>query len=251
MGINRQTTAISQRVRTLETHLRDHMALYGYITTDAPILERADLFLTRAGDQILHKLFTFDRHSVQLSLRPEFTTPALHRYIRQFGADAHEAARWQFSGVIFEDAPASDRLDYERRSIGAELIGLGGTTADWEIVLMAESALRRLGAPNIRLVIGDVQLTHRLLAAFDLDPRTQRFLLRNLDALHDPARGKAYLTELYEAQLMTSSISDGDVQPAAGHDEIQGMLNALLQATERGMTMGGRTQEDISRRLLR
>jgi len=245
----------AESVRSLSARLRSHMALYGYVPADAPMLERAELFLSRAGDQILHRLFTFERYGIQLALRPEFTTPALHRYMQELG-EGH-VARWQFSGTIFEDDPASSQLDYERLSIGAELIGLGMDDesrlgADAEIIAMAVNGAAAAGAHDLRLVIGDVQLTRQLIDSFDLDPRTQSFLLRHIDALSDPALGKAYVLDQYDASLIADGAlaNSGDI-PASESGQIQEILNTLLDATERGVTMGGRSQQDISRRLLR
>lgn len=232
------------------------MALYGYLPADAPMLERAELFLSRAGDQILHRLFTFERYGIQLALRPEFTTPALHRYMQ--AADQGHVARWQFSGTIFEDDPASNRIDYERLSIGAELIGLGTDAearlgADAEIIAMATHGARAAGVDGVRVVIGDVQLTRKLIASFELDPRTQNFLLRHVYALGDPALGKNYVLDQYDAFLIADGtlVNASDAVNPVANSQIQDILNSLLDATERGMTMGGRSQEDISRRLLR
>ncbi|MCA9906192.1 MAG: ATP phosphoribosyltransferase regulatory subunit, partial [Anaerolineae bacterium] len=191
-----------------------------------------------------------------LALRPEFTTPALHRYMQEPGDG--NVARWQFSGQIFEDDPASNRLDYERLSIGAELIGLGTDAAarlgaDAEIIAMAAHGAHAAGVDNVRVVIGDVQLTRKLIASFELDPRTQNFLLRHVDALSDPALGKAYVLDQYDAFLIAdgSLVSASDAVNPAESGQIQTILNSLLDATERGVTMGGRSQQDISRRLLR
>ncbi|MCC6613525.1 MAG: ATP phosphoribosyltransferase regulatory subunit [Anaerolineae bacterium] len=253
-SILRDQTAES--VRSLATRLRSHMALYGYLPADAPMLERAELFLSRAGDQILHRLFTFERYGIQLALRPEFTTPALHRYMQELG-EGH-VARWQFSGTIFEDDPASSQIDYERLSIGAELIGLGADAesrlgADAEIIAMAVNGAAAAGAQDLRLVIGDVQLTRQLIDSFGLDPRTQSFLLRHIEPLGDPALGKTYVLDQYDAFLIADGAlaNSGDMPDPSNSGQIQEILNTLLDATERGVTMGGRSQQDISRRLLR
>ncbi len=95
-----------QQRRTIEQtnwlvgHLQLFMSSFGYEILETPILDSADLFLTRAGDQIISRLFTFERFGQQLALRPEFTAAAAHAYIT---SRRTTIARWQFAGAIFED----------------------------------------------------------------------------------------------------------------------------------------------------
>ena len=124
------------------------MARYGYEKIETPIIQPAELFLTKAGDQIIHRLFTFERLG-QAAGAP----PGIHGagrailYVTQFPDDQQPVVRWQFGGAIFEDASS----DNQRFSIGAELIGLGGAAADAEIIALAANGAveRGLGATGI------------------------------------------------------------------------------------------------------
>lgn len=241
----------SQQISRLARALEAHMALYGYATFETPIIQAADLFLTRAGDQIINRLFTFERNGQQLALRPEFTAAAAYAYVTQQNGD-QPSARWQFGGPVFEDDP--HQAAHQQFSIGAELIGAAGAAAEAEIIAMAAHGLSAQGISDWRLVIGHVQLMRLLLGRFSLDGRTERFLLGHLQALKDPALGKAHVLEQLDRLLSVRGEPTGDLGAEVGDSSAeintQQLLDVLLDATQRGATMGSRTRHDIVRRLL-
>jgi histidyl-tRNA synthetase len=239
--------------RTAEA-LRAFMATYGYMLVETPLIQPAELFLTKAGDQLVTRLFTFERHNHALALRPEFTATAARDYVVHHPSSA-PVVRWQFSGPIFDDDPARSDGEFQHDSIGAELIGLGGTLGEAEMIGMAAQGAAALGIANARLVIGHVGLMRLLLARFALDPRTERFILSRLDAMKDPARGKRFVLDQFDRLLGSSAVTQAIPESAvenetASAQNTQIMLDALLNASERDMAMGGRSRNDIVRRLL-
>ena len=87
-----------------------------------------------------------------------------------------------------------------------------------------------------------------LLERFKLDSRTQRFLLHHLPRSSRPAKPMSWIS-------LTSCCSARAVRNEVGTEMVselstQQMLDVLLDATQRGVTMGGRTRHDIVRRLL-
>ncbi len=239
----------TRQFNTLSTDLEQHMAQYGYSKVDTPIIQPADLFLTRAGDQIIDHLFTFERRGQQYALRPEFTASAAARYAQQHHPG--DVARWQFSGPIFEDDPASTTVSAQRYGIGAELLGLAGPFAEAEVIAMAAHGLTRQGIRGWTLILGSVQLMRHLLGSFRLDSRAQRFLLAQLPALMTPDQGKAYVLEALD-KLLVGGIDSAPIASSGLFEEgnTQQMLDVLLDTTQRGATMGGRTRHDITRRLV-
>jgi histidyl-tRNA synthetase len=240
----------SQHVSHIANNLANFMARYGYENLETPVIEAADLFLTKAGDQIIKKLFTFERHGQELALRPEFTAPAAYHYNMQYSAE-QPIVRWQFGGSVFEDDPDDFSRDYQRFSVGAELIGMSGTVAEAEIIGMAAQGVSLLGISNWRLIIGHAGLIRRLLARFGLDTRTQRQLLTHLTALRNPDLGKNYVLEQVEKQLSipVQRDSSGNFDISV-EEHTQDILDMLLDSRQHGMAMGGRTRADIARRLL-
>ena len=61
------------KLTSFVNQVHQHMSRYGYQHAQVPAIAPADLFLAKAGDQIIMNLFTFDRFGQQLALRPEFT----------------------------------------------------------------------------------------------------------------------------------------------------------------------------------
>jgi histidyl-tRNA synthetase len=239
----------SAQIRYLEKQLHDQMALYGYEYISLPFIEPSDIFLTRAGDKIIHRLFTFDRFGQQLALRPEFTAAAAHLYVM---TQQKGIARWQFSGAIFEDEPDNHSLEYQKYSIGAECIGGSGIEADAETIAMAVDGISRLGIDNWKLVIGHVGLQRYLLSRFNLDSRTYRMLLSQREILKNHAEGKAIALENLQSILMQDNegLIETNVVNSQDTRQTQHMLDVLLDSTRYGTTMGGRSRHDIAERLL-
>ena len=233
------------------TSLREHMAGFGYRQLDTPVIGEANLFLTRAGDRIINRLFTFSRGGKELALRPEFTSLAAHHYV----SGAYEGVqRWQFAGPVFEDDPVNSAGEFQRFSAGAELFGLNGAAADAEIMGMALTGLQNLGIANWRLVVGHIGLMRLMLARFQLDERTERFLINNLRTLRE--FGVGHVLHLFERQLAGTGkpASSSHTTTAAlqlNEGIADAMLAPLLDSTQLSAAMGGRSRQDIARRLLR
>lgn len=223
--------------------LHQLMNSYGYERLETPILQPADLFLTRAGDQIITRLFTFERGGKQLALRPEYTSTALSLYCEQ---QTSMPARWQFGGLVFEDS--ADAPHHQRHSIGAEVFGIGDAVADAEIVEMSLAGLTRAGISDTFIVIGHVALLRFLVSQYVADARIQRFLLNQVHLLRS-AEGEAHVYEQIDKLLQTGLSSNNPHQ--VNNSPSPAIMDALLQSLERSQLMGGRTREDIQRRLQR
>jgi histidyl-tRNA synthetase len=226
----------TQTLQELNHKLYIHMKNYGYQLIEIPIIERANLFLTKAGDRIAERLLTLEHNDTTLALRPEFTASAAHEYITQ---GFENPMRWQFNGPIF----FQDVHQHQQHSIGAELIGLSGPMPEAEVMVMAVQGIIELGITDWTLVIGHVGLMRQLLAQFNLDQRTQHFILNNREVIHSqPDLLNSYLNGVTPMFRGVSALSQDDTQE---------LLDILLNTSRANMTMGGRTRHDIARRLLR
>ncbi len=241
----------SWQIRKLSQCMSDHMYLYGYDAMELPIIEAADMFLIKAGDQVVNKLFTFERHGHQLALRPEFTVSATYHYMSEY-ARRQSIARWQFNGFVFEDDPNIPNGNHQHFSIGAELIGMKDIVGDAEVIGMAANGLSQAGIHDWRLILGHTGLIRQLLARFHLDASTEHFLLGYLSSLKSPDLGKTFVMEQMDKLLFgdlgrqtLDNISTLD--EANTRDVLDKMFDTRYQNTG---TMGGRTQQDITRRLL-
>ena len=238
-----QSELTGQRTTHILAILNKHMQLYGYKLVDLPIIDAADLFLVKAGDQIINSLFTFERQGRQFALRPEFTASAADYYTNTEG---DPIVRWQFAGSVFEDKSHESNSNHQQLGIGAELIGLGGSLADAEIIAMSAIGLDKVGITDTHITIGHIGLLRAILEHFNLDIRTQRFLLHNIPSLSDPEKGKQWVFDQFINQL--SSVKYQSVPTIGAYTA--GILEPDESNANGSFTMGGRSQEDIMRRLL-
>jgi ATP phosphoribosyltransferase regulatory subunit len=231
------------RYERLAGALHELMRRYGYQRLETPILQPADLFLTRAGDQIISRLFTFDHRGRQMALRPEYTSTALSLYCAQ---SSGVPARWQFGGFVFEDAP--DAPLQQHASIGAELFGVAHALADAEIIELALAGLAQAGVGTATAVIGHVGLLRWFVQQHVPDARLQRFLLNQIHLLRT-AEGEARVREQIDRLLSTGlAVTDA---AASNSSPSPAIMDALLQSLEGAQLMGGRSRDDIQRRLER
>ena len=226
--------------------LRDHMAGYGYQLLETPVVGDASLFLTRAGDRMISRLFTFGRGGRELALRPEFTSQAARHYVR---GNFCGVQRWQFAGQVFEESPQGASRACQKFSFGAELFGLKGPAADAEIMALALTSLQELDLSNWRLVVGHIGLMRQMLAQFALDERTERFLINNLRNLRQ--HGTAHVLQLFEARLAGASEGSAFAPLPTAEPMDETALAQLLRTSLHGTAMGGRDHRDIARRMLR
>ncbi len=68
-------------------------ALFAFEQVDAPVLEPAELFIRKAGEEIVDQLYHFELHERHLALRPEFT-PSLARMVQARAGGLRMPLRW-------------------------------------------------------------------------------------------------------------------------------------------------------------
>lgn len=219
----------------LTARLQAFMDTYGYQQVETPHIGNADLFLLKAGDHIAEHLLTFQKSGQQFALRPEFTASAAYAYAQS--SSPRGVVRWQFAGPVFKDDGEAGKPYTQKYSAGAEFIGAAGPEADAEILAMAAQGLNRIGVDHYNVMIGHAGLIRDILTFFDIDKRTQRFILNHRDLLHEQGseavmeRLRAYLQIRYQDH--PSSI-------------------ASPRFTDSALPIaGGRTADDIAYRLAR
>lgn len=223
--------------------LQDHMRLFGYEIRDLPLIGTADLFLVKAGDELINRLVTFERFGQDLALRPEFTALAADQVFRE--RLPTDITRWQFQGPIFQDVFDSGAHDYQQFSMGAELIGMSGVVADAEIIGMAVLGLTAVGLDNIHITLGHAGLARSVLKHYQLDSQTERFLFQQQDVLGNGAVGKnAVLETLWEHLQLNSEQWYTDTDQFWS-ERVSNDPQHLLIAK------GSRTSQDIARRMMR
>ncbi|MET0667606.1 MAG: ATP phosphoribosyltransferase regulatory subunit [Methyloceanibacter sp.] len=161
------------------TALLDLFKRAGYEQVAPSILQPADVFLDRIGEQVRSLTYMFtDLAGDELCLRPDLTVPVSRLYLeRHPRADA--AARYCYNGPAFRFQPHRPRSQREFRQAGIECFGVADRDqADAEIVLLAVEAVRRAGLKCFSLRFGDIALFYALVDALGL-PERWRLKLRH------------------------------------------------------------------------
>jgi len=162
--------------RLIEGAFRDCCLKWGYEEVRTPTLEYLHLF-TSTGTltpSMLGKVYSFldwDGWSGErVVLRPDGTIPVARLYIDSM--EEKELARLFYvtNVFIFEETGKKTR---ERWQCGAELIGVGSTIADVELIVLALEVLERLGFKGTGLRLSHAGLIRALLAKLGLSPKEQ------------------------------------------------------------------------------
>lgn len=253
-------SGMSDSVGEVNTRLRNAVESMGlileeqdYMSIETPILEETELFVRKSGGYMNSMLYSFvDADGKQISLRPEFT-PSIIRYFIQERNSVILPARWWYSGPVFrydQDGTGGFR---QFTQLGAELVGINGTTADWEIIELAIGTLKSIGIDNFQLKIGHIGVLNNLLNSFGLSEAARLFILANVRSLKMDTTNSDSLTSLAVdlgivgevAGSKTSSIISKMPRELA-QSLVQELLSESLQSP-----LGQRTAEQIVDRLLR
>ncbi len=82
------------RLRTwLFDHFREVARRFGFEEIDAPVVEHAELFTRKAGEEIVEELYHFVLHDRHLALRPEMT-PSVARMVMARAGALRLPVRW-------------------------------------------------------------------------------------------------------------------------------------------------------------
>ena len=267
-GMNDFTGDALLRRERLQRRLTALLASYGYLGLDTPLLEPTELFLRKSGGELASQLFSFtDPGSRSVSLRPEFTAPAM-RYYLEHSSEIELPARWQYCGPVFRfdgaslsSASALRQAQDERGSsgqftqIGGELLGASSVAADVELLDLAVSALSASGLRDWTLRLADLNILNSLLDPLGLSERARAFVVQSVPLLRD---GPAAITQLMDdarrLHVIGRHAADDDYLSQAVHglddDDARNVLLGVLRSNPLDQ-LGQRRPEEVVERLLR
>ncbi len=204
---------------------------YAFEEIDAPVLEHADLFTRKAGEEIVDQLYHFELHDRHLALRPEMTPQLARMVIARAGGMAFPV-RW-FS--------VTQNWRYERMTRGRlrehfqwnmDIWGEPGVTAEAELISSVFTLLDDLSLPRdaVKVRINSRALLEESLRAGVLAEKPEAF--EPLCILIDKI-GKIGAESVID-QLSDASGPVG-LEPTAAADVVA-LLEArsLQEAAERG-----------------
>ena len=210
-------------------------AAQGYARQEPSVLQPAEIFLDRSGEEIRRRTFTLtDPSGRELCLRPDLTIP-----ICQHAVDAKAAlpARISYNGLAFRYQPNKPHRPTQFFQAGAELLGLEDSAAgEREILSLSFDALRAAGLEDFNMLFGDLALFGALVEALNIPAhwgaRLKRHfwragyvdtLLRRLGDNHTAPPSRA------EIEARIDRYADA---PRAGRDREDIVARAMEQAAE-------------------
>ena len=206
-------------------------AARGYVREEPAVLQPAEIFLNRSGEEIRRRTFTLtDPSGRDLALRPDLTIPICREAVL---ANRALPARISYNGLVFRHQPGEPNRPTQFFQAGVELLGLGNARAgDAEILTLAVESLRVCGLKDFSLRIGDLALFGALVDGLSLPPQWR-------------ARLKRHFWRAGYVESLLHWLGHGDSAPKLPGSRAE--IEALLQADA---PLAGRTREEIISRAM-
>src|SRR5262249_54963585 len=140
---------------------------HSYARVEPPILQPAEAFLDRSGEEIRRRTFVLtDPEGNELCLRPDLTIPVCRMHL---GAGKRFPARLSYHGPAFRFQPGEPDRPSQFLQTGVECLGVSDRkSADIEVLTLAVEGVRAAGLNAFSLKIGDLTLFAGLIDALDI-----------------------------------------------------------------------------------
>jgi ATP phosphoribosyltransferase regulatory subunit len=207
------------------------------------IIQPADIFLERSGEDIRARTFVFnDPNGNELCLRPDLTVPAC-RYHLSHAAKPEAQARYCYLGPAFR-FPDERLSPQEFTQAGLEWFGASDAiAAEARVLKLAISALEAAGASALKVTLGDIGLFAALLEEIEMPVRWRRRLRHQF---WRPAAFHSLLQTFTQGSGQQRSSISAFVDQVKG-DGIQAVKDILTAGAI--APVGLRSLEDIAERL--
>ena len=233
-----------QARETIAGEVLAHFTKAGFQHIAPDILQPADIFLDRSGEEIRARSFVFtDPSGVELALRPDLTVPAC-RYHLTHARKTDDEARYCYWGPAFRFDPVSQKPS-EFDQAGLEWFGANDPQlAEAEIMALAIASIQGAGVRDFRIRLGDLELFSSLIQSIPMPDRWRRRLS------HQFWRPKAFqkLLQQLTGQLKRERTGISPLIDELGNGDALSFVEAQLDKQKLAL-VGGRTIEEIAARL--
>ena len=216
-------------------------AARGYTRHEPAILQPAQMFVDRSGEEIRRRTFELiDPSGRELCLRPDLTIPTCQWQVK---SGTPYPARLCYHGLAFRHRIGDGPTQFYQA--GAELLGLEDrASGDVEMIALAVEALRAAGLVEFEMKLGDLALFSTLVDALDVPAQWRPRLKRHF--------WRAGYFEALLARMVAGAVSDAERAIDALHGlaaaDLRPAIEALLDR-EGDAPLGARTREEIIERL--
>lgn len=221
----------------------------GFADVEPPLLQPADVFLDRSGEDIRRRLYVFtDPGGQELCLRPDLTIPTCRLYLERNGGAGE--ARFCYSGAAFRFEPQGTGKPTEFHQTGAEFFGAkDAEAADAEMLALSVAAVRAGGLDAFDIEMGDLALFDALVDALDIPAGWRTRLKRH------------FWRPAYFKELVARLAGNGGGERADERTGLLAALDALDEKSARSVIedvldlakiapVGGRSVAEIAERFL-
>ena len=134
-------------------HFREVSRLFAFEEYDAPVVESAELYTRKAGEEIVDQLYTFeDKSGRKLALRPEMT-PSLARLVLQKGGALPLPIKWFSIPQCWRYERMTRGRRREHYQWNLDVFGVADVSAEAELLAAVVTLFSRLGLSS-----ADVQI---------------------------------------------------------------------------------------------
>lgn len=190
-----------KRVQTyVFSKLRQVVESFGYQEYDAPFLESFEIYAAKSGEEIVNEqLYSFeDRGGRKVAIRPEMT-PSVSRMVAARRQElAYPLRLYSIPNLWRYERPQRGRLR-EHYQLNVDIFGVEGPEADAEIIQVADTILKSLGAkPDMyKINVNSRQAMVAAMSSFGLDEVELKAAYKLVDKLPkmDPTEFDKLLSE--------------------------------------------------------
>jgi ATP phosphoribosyltransferase regulatory subunit len=204
--------------RTIEDAAMSVFESWSYEEAITPSVDYYDLFEHGMGPAEAQRGFRFtDNDGRLLALRPDVTS-SVARVAATLLADRPRPLRFCYAAPVFKQQPQSHaEWRRENTQLGCELIGIGGTPADLEVLRLAAEILQRLNLKSSYCItINNVEFFNGIAAELKLDTPAREELRRLIDT-----------REAAELQRFLTDYSTSDSRALAQLTQLTGKRNVI------------------------
>jgi len=204
-------------------------ASHGYARQEPAVLQPADIFLERSGEEIRRRTFTLtDPAGNDLCMRPDLTIPICREHVARRGA---YPVRLCYNGLAFRHQPAEPQRPTQFFQAGAELLGVEDrAAADIEMMTLAVEALRAAGLASFEVKIGDLGLFSTLVDALNVPVQWRGRLKRHFWRVDyfDALLKRASEGSATNTQKLLASV--GSMSEADARSSLEGLMDMFADS---------------------
>jgi len=206
---------------------------FGFEEVDAPILEAAELYMRKAGEEIVSQLYHFTLHGRHLALRSEFT-PSLARMVMARQGSLRLPLRWFSIPQCWRYERMTRGRRREHYQWNMDIWGEPDVTAEAELIAAAFAALDATGLErrDVRMRVNSRALLEEALRTRFLAERPAAFeplcvVIDKLDKIGEDA-----VVELLSDRSGPVGLAAPDAKEVVALLQVAGLSEAARQVGE-------------------